>query len=304
MALTFAQRTAVSKLAETLYSFLPASGNGNTSFPIAAAKVGLDRYWEHNSKLPAIRAFVEKVLLSESNKLVPFLEEVVQQSMLWRGTGERSLLRSEVKELNERLLALGYKSKDLSDPAFLSMLPDTSPQDTAPPEIPFKAAIGDAHRERLWRRLMEVAQLEPQPRGFAFENFLNDLFNGYGLSPSKPFRLVGEQIDGSFECASSTYLLEAKWVASRIGQSELLTFRGKVDGKSTWSRGLMISVNGFSEDGLTAFMIGKPTNIICMDGHDLYTILSGAISLSDAIQSKARRAAETNRAFVPLRELL
>jgi hypothetical protein len=55
-----------------------------------------------------------------------------------------------------------------------------------------------------------VSSLKPDARGRAFESFLNDLFAAYGLSPRNPFRLTGEQIDGSFELGQDTYLLEAK----------------------------------------------------------------------------------------------
>lgn len=304
MGLDFVKKVAVGKIAEILYDFLPASGNGNTSFPIAAQKIGLSRYWEHNSKLPAIKSFIEKVLLTESNKLVPFLEEVVQQSMIWRGSGERALRRSEVEELNSRLLSLGYKSKHLTNLDFLSMLQDNDLGGSNRAETPLKVSISGSDRERLLNSLMDIGKLDPQPRGFAFERFLNELFGAYGLNPGKSFRLVGEQIDGSFDCASSTYLLEAKWVAKQVDQAQLLAFKGKVDGKSAWSRGLFISINGYSADGLQSFLIGKSTNIICMDGLDLHTVLSGVVDLKDAIERKARRAAETNRAFVPLGELL
>jgi hypothetical protein len=40
-----------------------------------------------------------------------------------------------------------------------------------------------------------------------------------------------------------------------------------------------------------------------MDGLDLSESLSGKFDLVQVITAKARRAAETNRAFVPVREL-
>ena len=58
-----------------------------------------------------------------------------------------------------------------------------------------------------------------------------------------------------------------------------------------------------SEDGLDAFSRGRQTNLICMDGLDLYEVLSRRVSLVQVLEDKARRAAETNRAYVPVREL-
>jgi hypothetical protein len=43
---------------------------------------------------------------------------------------------------------------------------------------------------------------------------------------------------------------------------------------------------------------GRQTNLICADGLDLYEVLSRQVSLIEVLEAKARRAAETNRAYV------
>lgn len=166
-----------------------------------------------------------------------------------------------------------------------------------------KPAISPTILEEFKQRLIEISKLEPQPKGFAFEKFLNDLFNAHELAPRGSFRLTGEQIDGSFELNSDVYLLEAKWQTKQTSQDDLLVFRGKVESKSTWTRGLFVSDSGFTEDGLTAFSKGKATNIIGMTGQDLFFILSGEIPLQDAISLKARRAAETGEFYVSVYDL-
>ncbi len=55
--------------------------------------------------------------------------------------------------------------------------------------------------------------------------------------------------------------------------------------------------------GLEAFGRGRQTNLICMDGLDLYEVLARRVSLVAILDEKARRAAETHRAHVPFREL-
>jgi hypothetical protein len=40
-----------------------------------------------------------------------------------------------------------------------------------------------------------------------------------------------------------------------------------------------------------------------MDGLDVYEVLARRVSLIAVLEAKARRAAETNRAHVPVREL-
>lgn len=147
----------------------------------------------------------------------------------------------------------------------------------------------------------QLELLQAQPRGYAFEAFLIGLFNKFGLEAREPFRLRGEQIDGSFVLANEIYLLEGKWQNAPSAIDHLHTFHGKVEQKAAWSRGLMISWSGFSEDGLVAFGRGK--RVICMDGLDLYEMLNREFRLTDVLDKKVRRAAETGRSFVRIREL-
>lgn len=158
--------------------------------------------------------------------------------------------------------------------------------------------------EELKRDFMAISTLEPQKRGYAFQDFLNRFFDAHNFSSRTAFRTTGEEIDGSFEIESQIYLLEAKWQNKPCGQADLLVFNGKVEGKSTWARGIFISYTGFSEEGLQAFARGKRTSIIGMDGQDILHILHGEITLIHAIKRKARRAVETNDFFVPVQELI
>ncbi|GAI90321.1 unnamed protein product, partial [marine sediment metagenome] len=164
--------------------------------------------------------------------------------------------------------------------------------------------IEDDQLSALKKQLLILQGMPPQKRGFAFERFLNDLFQVFSLNPRSSFRLHGEQIDGSFEINSEIYLMEAKWHEAPIGNAFLLVFREKVESKSTWSRGLFISYSGFTHEGTEAFSRGRATNIIGINGQDLFLILEGRISLVDAILRKARNAAETGRFYVPIHELL
>jgi hypothetical protein len=149
--------------------------------------------------------------------------------------------------------------------------------------------------------LLRVSSLNAQARGFAFEGFLKSLFDAFGLAAQEPFRLRGEQIDGSFQLGSDTYLLEAKWHGQPIGVADLHTFHGKIEQKAAWTRGLFVSNSGFSEDGLVAFGRGK--RVICMDGLDLYEMLDREIPLNQVLERKVRRAAETGMPFLRVRDL-
>ena len=153
---------------------------------------------------------------------------------------------------------------------------------------------------KLKEDLMGLTALAPQARGFAFEKFLKAYFDLFGLQAREAFRLVGEQIDGSFVLADQTYLLEAKWHNEKTGAADLHTFNGKVEQKAEWSRGLFVSYTSFTDDGLEAF--GRRKRIICMDGFDIYDALNREIPLTHVLSEKVRRAAETGSAFVRVRD--
>jgi hypothetical protein len=172
-------------------------------------------------------------------------------------------------------------------------------------ELPQKKPdVDTAQLSKLKEQLISLLDVEPHLRGFRFEDFLKDMFELHNLAPRKSFKLVGEQIDGSFKCGDAYYLLEAKWQKEQTRQSDLLIFREKVESKSTWSRGLFVSYGGFTEDGIEAFARGRATNIIGMTGEDLFYILSGEMAFVEAICQKTRKAAETGEFYVSVFSLL
>lgn len=153
----------------------------------------------------------------------------------------------------------------------------------------------------LMQKLLELSNLGPHPRGYAFEGFLKDLFDANGLAARASFRLIGEQIDGSFELSGETYLLEAKWTGPAIGATELRAFEGKVADKAAWSRGLFVSESGFTVEGLQAFGRGK--RVVCMDGLDLYEMLERKLLFGEVMAKKVRGAAESGEPFIRVRDL-
>jgi hypothetical protein len=154
---------------------------------------------------------------------------------------------------------------------------------------------------QLAKQFLDLAALAPQERGYGFEAFLGALFGAYGLKPREPFRLRGEQIDGSFQLHGETYLLEAKWESNPTGAADLFVFEGKLSEKASWTRGLFVSYTGFTEVGLEAF--GRAKRLVCMDGPDLHETLSSELPLDKVIAAKVRRAAETGSPFHRVRDL-
>ena len=174
--------------------------------------------------------------------------------------------------------------------------------------VPSAKGVSPEVRAVLNDKLLKLSALSPQERGYAFERFLQELFSAYELNPKAPFRLAGEQIDGSLELDGEIYLIEAKWQNSRIDSKELYAFYGKIEGKAAWSRGLFISYSGFSRESLEALAKGKRPNFITLDGQDLNFVLAGEhgeyIDLQDCIRKKVRYAAETGVVNLSAYEIL
>jgi Restriction endonuclease len=297
--LPFREAQTVEALADLLYYFLPGSGNARTAFPIAAAQVGVGELWVPGSKRRAIVQLLTATLEQRRSHFTKLIVAIVRQAMTYRRGKGNPLSRTEIDRLNSLLPGVQFKIPELLDPDFLNSFSQPKSEAAAPQA----AVLSAAKAQELAALLFEITKLNPQTRGQRFEGFLNELFAGFGLAPRGAFRLVGEQIDGSFKPQGQTYLVEAKWHAPRIGFADLMAFSGKVGGKASWSRGLFVSNSGFTADGLEAFSRGRQTNLICMEGLDLYEVLSRKVSLIEVLEEKARRAAETNRAFVAFRDL-
>ena len=169
------------------------------------------------------------------------------------------------------------------------------------PAKPATGAVDNAKLGKLKDELLGLHQLAAQARGYAFEGFLKELFDAFGLAARQAFRLRGEQIDGSFQLGHETYLLEAKWQNAQTGVADLHAFHGKLEQKASWTRGLFVSNSGFTDDGLAAFGRGK--RLVCVDGLDLYDIMHRGIALGEALERKIRRAAETGHPFARIRDL-
>lgn len=301
MSLSLRESQALTELAERLYPFLPGKAHPyadqSLSFPGVAATLGLGQYWPGGSKLPAITKLLSATLETKRGRFCPFVMSVVQYGMTYRKNKE-PVTREEIEELNEIIAKVGYKIPELHDPKFLRFLPSCAEKKEKDDDVPNQQVLVD-----LQKQLLELQGLEPAKRGYAFQHFLSALFGFYGMAPRRAFRLTGEEIDGSFDLDGDTYLLEARWRNDQAAQADLLTFAGKVEKKANWSRGLFVSHAGFTDAGLQGFVTGRRTSIVGMDGLDLHYVVSGKLDLREVLRRKVRRAAETNRLFVPVREL-
>ena len=148
-----------------------------------------------------------------------------------------------------------------------------------------------------------AAESDRSKAGLALEKLLNRLFGLFELQPRQGFRITGEQIDGSFELDGDIYLLESKWEKDALPEADLLVFRGKIEGKSTFTRGVFIALNDVTREAREAITRGKAPSFFVINGHDLIMVLCGAMPLTDFLRERRRLLAEKGQVCVPFSEL-
>lgn len=317
MALPLRQSRALAALAEHLYDYLPGSGNpswkGHISFKTVAMKVGVGRLWQAGSKEPMIRALLEGTFELERSKFEPLILEIVRAGIAYRQKRGNPLKPEDVDHLNGLILDLGFKFPDLWDPDLHASLRMDS---TELAENRVEKAIAEerlrattlsrraAQLEELKDRFFDLhAESDRQAAGRDLEDLLNRLFALFGLAPREPFRLKGEQIDGSFDLDHETYLVEAKWEKDALPEAPLLVFRGKIEGKSAYTRGVFISLSGITGEAKDAITRGKQPSFFLVDGHDLTMVLTGNADLQRFLRQRRRLLAEEGLVVVPFHEI-
>ena len=243
--LSFREARAVEDLADLFYDFLPGKRKQPNRLSARGRAGGCRRsIMSSGSKRPAIVQLLSATLEQRRSCFTKLILAVVRQAMTYRRAGVIPEPRSNPS--TERPPSRRTKIPELIDPRFLSSFGPPTAEDPPPRAATMLSAT---NAQELATLLIEITGLDPQARGLRFESFLNELFAGFGLAPRSAFRLVGEQIDGSFRLHGQTYLVEAKWHGPQIGFADLMTFSGKVGGKASWSRGLFVSNSGFTGEG-------------------------------------------------------
>lgn len=165
-----------------------------------------------------------------------------------------------------------------------------------------QAADRQKQREGLLQRFMILSgEQNPQTRGFQLEPFMNDLFEFEGLNPRSSFRLIsaGEQIDGSIIWRGSSNFVEVKWVKEPVSGKEFGAFSFKIEGKSADTRGLFLSINGYSAGAIEGLNRKGALKFVCLDGAHIVRALTPGQTLASVLQEVWRHADETGEAYLP-----
>ncbi|MEU2688540.1 restriction endonuclease [Streptomyces hygroscopicus] len=139
-----------------------------------------------------------------------------------------------------------------------------------------------------------------QQRGRFFERLLHELLDISGLKPRRNQRPTGEEIDSSFIHDGSAFLLEAKWLADPVPESQILAFRGKVEGKLQGTLGVFVSASGYSPDAAAALQKGKSLNVLLFDRSDVEDSIDHGFA--EVLDYKLREAAERGNIYARYRD--
>ena len=308
---------ALRELADTLYDFLPGPGSaawkGHVSFKSVAEQVGVGDFWQPGSKLPMLTSLLERTLQFRRGRFEPLVVEIVRAGLTYRQKNGKPLPPDEVEKINGLILEIGFKFPDLWDQAFLASL-RAGGAARATERIQQERAAETLRESQRTQRSVDLEALkreflglhesrDRQQAGLQLEKVMNKLFALHDLAPRELFRIVGEQIDGSFELDYEIYLLEAKWQQDPSPAADLYVFREKVAAKSQFTRGVFLSINGVSRDAQDAITRGKQPNFFVIGGYDIMILLEDNMDLRTFLRRRQRLLAE-GRVCVPYGELL
>jgi hypothetical protein len=139
-----------------------------------------------------------------------------------------------------------------------------------------------------------------QQRGYLLEKFLHKLFEVERLDPKASFKIVGEQIDGSFIWNSHVHLVEAKWVSSPVAGAEFGAFIYKLSGKTMDTHGLYIAINGYSPEAVSGLKGKGELRFVCIDGAHILRSLEVGQCLEKLLNTIWRHASQTGEAYLPV----
>jgi len=316
MALPLKESQAIAEVADVLSTFLPASGSdqwkGQITFRTVAQRIGLGQFWQPGSKRKSLSGLFEQTFASRPGLFEKLIVDIVREGMIYR-KGEKAIQRAEILHLNELILRLGFKFPDLWDPTFLGSLPapdeQVIPNQEPETEKVERQSSGQPipaqHLDVLRKRFFDLSRwIDRQAAGRAFQDFLYELLEAADLGPKRPFRVTGEEMDGSFELDDEVYLLEAKWEQAALSEAPLLIFREKVQSKSSITRGAFFALNGATDPAMEAITRGKQPNFFIVNGYDIACVLQGVIELPDLLRKKRRWLAERGVVFISAHALV
>lgn len=273
-----------SEITDLIHEWLPATAAAYWNvytFGDAAAAQGLADCWLGGkiSKRPAIQSLLESAY--SKSRLEGLLIDVASHAINYRKVKNNPLRRDEIEKVNHLLRNLGTNVPQFSDSVFLALLENKKPEKNQDVRLSTEN-LGEL--SKLYDQMLTNPDV--QSRGYEFEKFLSKMFDFYKLNPGPPYKVLSEQIDATFFFEGSWYLLEARWRNKKATKSDLAIFSNKIETKASWTRGLFVSINGYSFEAVKAMTIGRTANFVIMSGSELRKILRGESDFIELLRKK------------------
>lgn len=142
--------------------------------------------------------------------------------------------------------------------------------------------------EALNISLLQIDKIQnKQSRGYAFEKYLNTLFQAFDLEPHASYKTEYDQIDGSFLLNGNTVLIEAKYRTNAIPKDDLILFSNKVQSKSHFTKGLFITYSEVDKKAIEYYN-DKGARVIVLTVQELFMMCQNKYSLVRILQEKFR----------------
>lgn len=223
--------------------------------------------YEYMSKANLLRQFISDYSDSFVGKMLLIAITYMQSNGMISDDNAEQI--EKLKALGQRLLGRSVKQK----------VQTVAPDDVAPNTPNFK---------KLAKCLMEVDVIKnPQKRGYAFEEYLKNLFDEFSLDAHASYRTDTDQIDGSFLLNGSTVLLEAKYRTSDLSKNDLILFENKITRKSAFARGLFVSLSDFDETVVNYFK-DRSARFIALSVSEIYLMCEREYDFRTVLTKKFR----------------
>lgn len=234
------------------------------------------------SKAKMLRQFIEDESDAYIGKMIILLINYMKTNSLDKNVSQEDINR--LYEFGQRKLGLISKNNK-----------ETQQSHNEACEIDF---------ETLKNTLLNIDNKQTQQqKGYAFEGYLKELFDAFGLDARSAYRTINDQIDGSFLLNGTTILIEAKYRTTEITKDDLLLFSNKVKAKSPFTKGIFITLSVPSNKTLEYFY-DKSSRIILCTVDELYILCENKRSLIDLLNKKFRYLEETGHIYHHIMNLL
>lgn len=210
--------------------------------------------------------------------------------MLLNYMRDNNLISDDIKEKADKLYEFG-KTK-------LGKKNDINRQ-SAQPKI-----HSEINYSALNTSLLDIEKYDTQQaKGYAFEKYINTLFNNFNLEPRASYRTEFDQIDGSFTFNGNTILVEAKYKRNEIPKNDLILFSNKIETKSPFAKGLFISYSPIEEKAIE-YYANRSARITILTVAELFIMCEHNYPLPTVLQKKFRALDETGCIFKHIMQLM